>query len=41
MSKKELPSPNKLVREETMSGIYIKPVYTPEDIKDNPADWLR
>ena len=32
--KKELPSPNKLVREETMSGIYIKPVYTPEDIKD-------
>lgn len=31
---KDLPVVNKLVREETASGIYIKPVYTPDDIKD-------
>lgn len=24
-----------LVREETQSGIYVKPAYTPEDLKDN------
>ncbi len=34
MDRKDLPSYNKLVREETMSGIYIKPVFKPEDIKD-------
>lgn len=34
MSEQKLPTVNKLVRDETMSGIYIKPVFTPEDIKD-------
>lgn len=26
---------NSLVREETLSGIYVKPVFTPEDVKDS------
>ena len=34
MNKKELPTYNQLVRDETMSGIYVKPVYTPDDVKD-------
>ena len=34
MSKRELPTIDGLVRGETMSGIYVKPVYTPDDVKD-------
>lgn len=34
MNNRDLPTVNGLVREETMSGIHLKPVYTPNDIKD-------